>query len=455
MKATFAFDEATSPVSRVTSSKVKIHPQAQYMALCQFTNVFWEFNRERCYAPVLVFEGEVERMDAINTKFPHDIDTVYFGREKPRIRFDYSFNDEQYAVLATKGFWSEDGVHIPEIFTTSKFQLECDATVKEVTDAYETQKVPIFNVSIAHPYDNTFNIDQYDIADFITREQPDENKAIENNKTYQDFVPEADIVAEVEAAKAALAAAQEKEKQASYVPLSDKEIDIMNKSANVSSYVNSIRDAIQDKRDKDNAAVAAEKARIKAEQEALANKDTVPEKDASIVEFDDKPISKADGGTDKLVEVDNTTKYDSNDAIFNDASSDEQAEVPDNIADFMKRLGAGTQDASNSGDSGDKKDDKKDDGSGSGSASGAQGLGVYTFEDQSTAQFEMRQDEGKGNEKPEDEKESETAEAEEKAKDEKTEAKTDADMVHRKAQLTTSINDTTAPDTSEVGEISK
>lgn len=456
MKATFAFDEATSPVSRVTSSKVKIHPQAQYMALCQFTNVFWEFDRERNYAPRLVFEGEVERMDAIDSKFPHEIDTVYFGREKPRIRYDYAFNDEQYAVLGSKGFWSEDGVHIPEIFTTSKFQLECDATVKEITDAYETQKIPIFNVSIAHPYDNTFNIDQYDIADFITREQPDENKALENSKTYQDFIPESDIVAEVEAAKAALAAAQEKEKQASYVPLTEKEIDIRNKSANVSSYVNSIRDAIQDKRDKDNAAVAAEKARIKAEQEALANKDKAPEKDASIVEFDDKPISKADGGTDKLVEVDNTAKYDSNDAIFNDAPSDEQTEVPDNIADFMKRLGAGTQDASgNNGSGDDKKDDKKDDGSGSGAVSGAQGLGVYTFEDQSTAQFEMRQDEGKGNEKPEDEKEEDKSEAEEKKQDDKSEVKTDADIAHRKAQLETSIQDTTVSATPDREDRSK
>lgn len=457
MKATFAFDEATSPVARVNSAKVKTHPEAEYMALCQFTNVFWEFDREKNFAPRLVFEGEVERLDAIDTKFPHNIDTVYFGNSKPRIRYDYAFNDEQYAALGSKGFWSEDGVHIPELFTTSKFQLECNASVKEITEAYETQSVPIFNINISHPYDNTFNVEQYDIAEFITREQPDENKALENSRTYQDFVPESDIAAEVEAAKAALVAAQEKEKQASFVPLSPIEQDIFNKSANVSSYVDSIRDSIQSKRDADNAAVLAEKARIKAEQEALANQNKEPEKDASIVDFDDKPISKASGDTSNLVETDDATKYDSNDAIFNSEPDEEPADIPDNIADFMKRLGAGPAEETSEGDNGTNgtKNDKKDDNNGSGAASGAQGLGVYTFEDQSTAQFEMRQDEGKGNEKPEDEKDDENSDDDDKKQDEKNDApngvssdsKNDADIAHRKAQLETSIQDTTVSDT--------
>ena len=99
--------------------------------------------------------------------------------------------------------------------------------------------------------------------------------------------------------------------------------------------------------------------------------------------------------------------------------------------------------------------DKKDDGSGSGAASGAQGLGVYTFEDQSTAQFEMRQDEGKGNEKPEDEKEEDKSEAEEKKQDDKPEVKTDADIAHRKAQLETSIQDTTVSATPDREDRSK
>lgn len=450
MKATFAFDEATSPVSRVSATKVKTYPEREYMALCQFTNTFWEFDRERNFAPRLVFEGEVERLDAIDDKFPHDIDAVYFGKEKPRIRYDYQFNDEQYAALGSKGFWSEDGVHIPELFSTAKFQLECKAVVKEISNAYETQNVPIFNVSISHPYDNTFNVDQYDIAEFITREQPDENKALENGRTYQDFIPEADIAAEVEAAKAALAVAQEKEKQAAYVPLSPEELDIFNKSANVSSYVDNIRDNIQAKRDADNAAVLAEQVRIKAEQEALANADKTSEKDANYVDFDDKPTEKKGEDLSKLAGIEETTKYENNDAIFNDAVEDEQSEIPDNIADFMKRLGAASAENDVAAGSDDKKDDKKDD-NGSGTASGAQGLGVYTFEDQSTAQYEMRLDEGKGNEKPDDEKgDDKKDDTDDKRQDEKSDApsapsdtKSETDMAHRKTQLETSIRDTT------------
>jgi len=450
MKVTFAFDEATSPVSRVNATKIQTYPESEYMALCQFTNTFWEFDREKNFAPKLVFEGEVERLDAIDDKFPHDIDTVYFGKDKPRIRYDYQFNDDQYATLGSKGFWSEDGVHIPEIFTTAKFQLECKAVVKEISNAYETQNVPIFNVSISHPYDNTFNVDQYDIAEFITREQPDENKALENSRTYQDLAPEADIAAEVEAAKAALVAAQEKEKQASYVPLTPEELDIFNKSANVSSYVDNIRDSIQAKRDADNAAVLAEQARIKAEQEALANANKTPEKDADYVDFDDKPTEKKGEDLSKLAGVDETTKYESNDAIFND-NTEEQSEIPDNIADFMKRLGAVSAETDNDSNGDDKKDDKRDD-NGSGAASGAQGLGVYTFEDQSTAHYEMRQDEGKGNEKPDDEKNDDDKkdDADDKKQDERpdtpnapSDAKSEADIAHRKAQLETSIRDTT------------
>lgn len=448
MRATFGFDKATSPVNKAVSMGVKTYPQAQYMALCQFTNVFWEFDTAHNHAPVLVFEGEIERLDAIETKFPHNIDAVYFTDHKPRIRYDYQFDRKQHEQLAAKGFWDENGVRIPELFTTSKFQLECDIVVDEITKAYETQKVPILNISVQHPYENTFCTDQYDIAEFITAAEPEESKSMQHIAV--ENVEEINIAAEVEAAKQAAAALAEAEKQAAYVPLTAEEMEIRRQSSNVDKFVNDIRERHRVERDEHNAIAEAEKARIKAEQEVLANKDKPVEKDKNLVEFDDTAISKTSGSAENLVETDDTNKFENNEAIFNDAVPAEEETLPDNVAALMSKLGWSDDKSDEQSDTiDDKKNDKKDDGTGSGAASGAQGLGVYTFEDQSTAQYEMRQDEGKGNEKEdtEDESEEKSNDDAEKKSDDKPDkpasTESDVDKHRREAQLTTAINDTT------------
>lgn len=453
MKVSFAYDKATSPVSKIASSNITSYPPEQYMALCQFTNIFWEYDRTHNYAPVLVFEGDIERLDAIDKKFPHDIDAVYFTKNKPHIRFDYAFNDEQYAVLASKGFWSGEGVHIPELFTQSKFQLECFAAVDEVTNAYEKQNVPIFNIQIDHPYENTFAIEQYDISEFITREQPEESQNLEN-KTYQELAPEiANIEAEVEAAKAAAMALAQQAQQSEYKPLTEAELDIRRKSSNVSSYVDDVRERLYGKRAEHNEAVEAEKARLAAEQAVRDGTASIPEKDKNVVEFDNTPISKA-STDEKLVETDESNKYESNDAIFNSQDADEK--VPENIAAFMQRLGVGSETVETSDEK--PKDNKSDSDSGSGAASGAQGLGVYTFEDQSTAQFEMRQDEGAGNEKPDDSKDdNKSDEKQDDRNDNKAAAddKSDVTKSRREAQLASAIQDTTVSTESKSDERTK
>ena len=454
MRATFGFDKATSPVNRAVSMGVKTYPQAQYMALCQFTNVFWEFDTAHNHAPTLVFEGEIERLDAIETKFPHNIDTVFFTEHKPRIRYDYQFDRKQHEILASKGFWDENGVRIPELFTTSKFQLECDVVIDEITKAYETQKVPILNISVQHPYENTFCTDQYDIAEFITAAEPEEAQSMQHVAV--ENVEEINIAAEVEAAKQAAAALAEAEKQATYVPLTVEEMEIRRQSSNVDKFVNDIRERHRVERDEHNALAEAEKARIKAEQEALANKDKPVEKDKNLVEFDDTAISKASSDTENLVETDDANKFENNEAIFNEAVPAEEEVLPDNVAALMSKLGWSDNKSEEQSDSESKKDDKKDDGTGSGAASGAQGLGVYTFEDQSTAQYEMRQDEGKGNEKEDTDEESEEKSNDESEKkpddksastksdiDKSASAESDVDKHRREAQLTSAINDTT------------
>lgn len=391
MKASFAYNKDTSPVSKLPASHVKTYDSAQYMARCQFSNVFWEYDRQHNYAPILVLEGHVDSLGAIGTKFPHDIDMVYFSDNAPHIRFDYKLNDEQYAKLASKGFYS-DGVHLPEMFTTVKMDLEVDATVDEII--YENQNVPILEVKIEHPRENEFNVSAYELIEYITREPIDDNKAL-NNKTYQDYIPEASVAAEVEALKAAQAEAQALAAQAEYKPLTSEEMEIKRQSSNVSSYVDTARERLYGKRDEHNEAAAEEKARFEAEQAAKEGKTAEPERDKDLVAFDDTVVSKTDNGIDGLVEKDDSNKFDSNAEIFS-ANSDE-ADMPDNIKEFMQALGAEDENAADNTGTNKNSED-----TGSGAASGAQGLGVYTFEDQDAAQHTMRQDEGAGNEKPKD-----------------------------------------------------
>lgn len=381
MKASFAFNKRLSPINSIQGAEVVRHPPAQYMALCLFDNTYWEFDRARNYAPVLVFDGSVERLDAINTKFPDGLETVYFTKDKPSVQYRYEFNERQLAELAGKGFWSEDGVNIPGLFTSAKFQLEADVVVEEIVNDKANRKEPIFNIEILNAYSNTFDVKAYDLASKITRHKPEESKTIET--TVQEEM-EQNIAAEVSAAaKAAMLAKPAAAVQATYRPMTKEQLDVHNKSANVAAAVNATRDDIKNARDAGNA-------RAEAEREAERTRSEVEQ--SKFGSFDVSVDNKSAQKTPSASATNNN--------IFNNVPAyvDVDKSVPDSVAAFMKELSASSN-ASLSGSS-EKKNDKRD--SGSGAASGADGLGVYTFEDRSTAQFAMRQDEGKGNEKPVD-----------------------------------------------------
>lgn len=399
MKISFAFNKAQSPVSRLTSANVKHHPQTQYMGLCKFDNVYWEFDREHNNKPRLVFEGNIERLDAINKKFPQNIDTVYFNRGMPRVRYDYDMDEQQLSALALTGFWSKDGVRTPELFTSSKFQLELDATVDEITKAYDKQDVPILNVNIEHPYDNTFTKNEYEnLETLFVRNTPEESKAFES-KTYQDYVPSTDIQAEVEAAKALAAEQAVRMTQAEYVPLSAEELMLRRQSSNVSDFVDARRERLYGEREANNAAYVAEQERIAAENEAkakLATESVVT--DTAAVNADKSSVQNT------KTHVETNTVVENNADIFNSAETDDDTEMSNETLAFMSKLGATVNDKSDTIAT-DVEKKKRDDNNGSGNASGAQTSGTYTFEDESTAQFAERMDVGVGNEKPSDEDE--------------------------------------------------
>ena len=225
------------------------------------------------------------------------------------------------------------------------------------------------------------------LVDRITCRKPETNKIIENAVQVDVRQSTATTVKEAEAAMAE----REREMQQKLKPMSKEDAEIHNKSANVSMSVGAERDAIRQMREEGNARAEAEreaeKLRIEAEREALAKLDMVDE------------VIVANNETAKLVGGVESNKYGSNNEIFEDTNNAFEP-MPEKVAALMKKLSA-----SSSQTTAEKKDDKLD--TGSGAASGAQGLGVYTFEDQDAAQVAMRADEGHGNEKPiaEDEKE--------------------------------------------------
>lgn len=428
MIAAFAYDKNTSPINMMTQAEIERHEPVQYMARCSFSNVYWDFDRDRNYAPHLVFEGEVNRMDAIDTKFPGDVDTIYFGeKNKPAIRYRYDLNEDQCAELAKKGFWSEDNVQLPAIFTTAVFELETYAVVEEVMNGKSSRNVPILNIELVKPYENQFDISAYELVGRIMRCKPDEQKVVQKS------VPvdvQQSIIDEIETAKAKEAEQKQRDQQVSFKQLTPEELEMRKKSANIGAAVAAERDAFKSARDAGNAraeaAREAEKARIEAEQSEMADV-AAGVTGGETVKATETDVSKLTGGVEQ-------NKFESNSAIFDADSSENDTEMPDKAADFMKKLGAVDMDESVGANS-EKKDDKRGE-SGSGAASGAQGLGVYTFEDQSTAQFEMRADEGKGNEKP--------GESEEKSDSSDDAPKPDnRDVDNRKAKLATSISDTT------------
>lgn len=474
MRASFAFDKNTSPVASVRTANVTVYPEAEYMALCQFNSVNWEFDFKHNQAPILVFDGHIERLDTIETKFPHNIDAVYFSEKAgmPPVRFYAQFDEDQLADLAKKGFWSDSGVHLQEVLTNAKFQLEVKAVVEEVTEAYTSQKAPIMNISISNQYENNLVKNQYDLVKFISREQLPEDMAMnKSSKTYETLA-EDNIAAEVEAAKADIARVQAEAEAAAFVPPTQAEMDIMHKSESVGLKVDSILEEQRQIREEGNKAAQAERDRIAAEEAARAAKSVAVEKDPNDVDFNDTPISKAAKDTDGLVmqNDDETAHFESNEAIFNgDTQTDE--EIPESIAAFMARLGADSENSdtkAEAAEASDKSNKKTSDVSASGSnnssdssgssssdssgaASGARGLGVYTFEDQDTAHFAMRADEGKGNEK-----EDEDEEDNEKDKENDTSSAPEMpDIEHRKVQLTATVSNTDVSVTEDSHDMSK
>lgn len=492
-KIAYAFDKATSPIKRVPNANVTVHPETEYMALCQFSNIYWEYDRHRNYMPILKFEGEVERLDAIKSKFPHELDTVYFGENKPKVTYAYTFGDNQLAELAKKGFWSEDGVKISEKLTTAKFQLETKVIIEEMTDTYAKDQIPTFNVSLVKPHENQFNSKSYSLAQFVSRKQKEEAKVIEVKGLEQEM----GINELVEKSKELLEAERQAAQQASYVPKTPEEVAVDRASASIANTVSNVRDEIQTRRDANNARVeaerAAEEARIKAEQEKMATIED--KKDKNEVEFKETADTKADDVRNLVGGVEEN-KYDDNSSIFNDAEETDEV-LPDNVIELMKKLGGGqteneavddsenkklkTDDSSGTTSgtqnklvytfennenevkqtdeqtkTDEKKSDKPDDNNNSsngsnsdnnsGAASGAQGLGVYTFEDRDTAQYEARSDVN-GSETEEDKKEKNEKERDEQRADAANDVKVDKAAENeaklRKARLDNTINDTT------------
>lgn len=420
-RSCFAFNKATSPVSRIPMVDIKRYPPAQFMALVQFTEIHFDFDKNENYKPYLVFSGSVESLDTIKTKPADKFDKIYFSSNKPHVEFRYDFSEGQLATLAGKGFWSSDGVRIPELFTSSKFMLEVFATVEEVVPrvrqgADVSKDAPILNVKIEKPYDNAFNENAYELVEFITRNVPEDSKKIESQVSLEDFsLTSQDMLETIKDNMVREAMEKEEEAKQKAAMLHMQNAGAYAQSQRISSYVDETlakrEEARQAARDEiEKAKLEAERA---AEEEAKIRKKLEAEQAVR-----DKMEAAAKAAEDKKSEVKiaDTDIADINNSNADLFSGSHENDQPDEkLAVFLKSMGAVSEpeteskpesesksksdrfetesESDNNADdkTKDKKDDKNGSGNGSnnsegGAASGAQTDNNYTFEFDADAQ---------------------------------------------------------------------
>ena len=422
-RSCFAFNKATSPVSRIPTVDIKRYPPAQFMALVQFTEIHFDFDRNENYKPYLIFSGSVESLDTIKTKPADKFDKIYFSSNKPHVEFRYDFSEGQLATLAGKGFWSSDGVRIPELFTSSKFMLEVFATIEEVVPrvrqgADVSKDAPILNVKIEKPYDNAFNENAYELVEFITRNVPEDSKKIESQVTLEDFnLTSQDMLETIKDNMVREAMEKEEEAKQKAAMLHMQNAGAYAQSQRISSYVDETlakrEEARQAARDEiEKAKLEAERA---AEEEAKIRKKLEAEQavrdkmEAAAKAAEDKKSETKIADTD-IADINN-----SNADLFSGSHENDQPD--EKLAAFLKSMGAASEakpepeaetksesksksdrfetesESDNNADdkTKDKKDDKNGSGSGSnnsegGAAGGAQTDNNYTFEFDADAQ---------------------------------------------------------------------
>ena len=412
-KITQGFNAAMSPVPLNPKAKIVHHPPIACRALVSLPDMQWLKESAKNDMPYLNMTGQIVQLNALNEKFPNNVTSIAFLENRPNVTFKYNLSPRQLGQLAEKGFWHNGGVRIAEVVQKSNLELDVEVQIDEISapDA----EIPLLNCTIMHPFNNQFDERIYDLMEYVSAIPPEEENVEKIREQQADIDYDNSYARDISQRIDDFQLEQEQQTPTDIInqePLSQEDLHIQ--ALNLEVADNAARQYADLRSERDNQKTVARNI-----QQAMVaeNVDT-----ASQVESADKPesgVQAVEKQSDSLVQ--NTDTFET--SGFEQYEPASESSVDAAVSEIAANLFGNVDNAAEDINANKKKDDDTRRGGGTGgSNTGSTGVdnGGYTFEDMDTAQHEMREDEGHGNEKQDDKSEDKDNEREESKPDEKS-----------------------------------
>ena len=386
-KITQGFNAAVSPVPANPKARIIHHEPIACRALVSLPDMQWLKESSKNDMPYLSMTGQIVQLNALNEKFPDNVTSIAFLEDRPNVTFKYTLSPRQLAQLAEKGFWHNGGVRIADVVKKSNLELDVEVQIDEVSAP--GADVPLLNCTVLHPFNNRFDERIYDLMEYVSAIPPEDEDIAKMR------APEADIDYDNSYARDISSRIDDfdmsREQPQTATDILNQEPptleDLHIQSLNISVVDNATR-AYMDLRSERN----AQKNTARVVQQ-MAVEDSQPVDMSESIETAETEISKPEGNN--LVHQDDTFQA----SGFETYEPASESSIDEAVSEAAAKL---------FGDDSAPADKKKnDDDTRHDSGAGSTGVdnGGYTFEDMDTAQHEMREDEGHGNERS-DEKQS-------------------------------------------------
>lgn len=406
-KITQGFNAAMSPVPLNPKAKIIHHPPIACRALVSLPDMQWLKESTKNDMPYLNMTGQIVQLNALNEKFPNNVTSIAFLENRPNVTFKYNLSPRQLGQLAEKGFWHNGGVRIAEVVQKSNLELDVEVQIDEISapDA----EVPLLNCTIMHPFNNQFDERIYDLMEYVSAIPPEEENVEKIREQQADIDYDNSYAKDISQRIDDFQLSQEQQTPTDIInqePPTQEDLHIQ--ALNLEVADNVARQYADLRSERNNQRVVARNVQQAMVAESFEATNTV--EDNSKIESSESVTEKQN---DNLVQ--NTDTFET--SGFEQYEPASESSVDAAVSEIAANLFGNTAET----DANKKKDDDTRRGGTGDSNTGSTGVdnGGYTFEDMDTAQHEMREDEGHGNEKQDDKSEDKDNEREENKPDEK------------------------------------
>lgn len=406
-KITQGFNAAMSPVPLNPKAKIIHHPPIACRALVSLPDMQWLKESTKNDMPYLNMTGQIVQLNALNEKFPNNVTSIAFLENRPNVTFKYNLSPRQLGQLAEKGFWHNGGVRIAEVVQKSNLELDVEVQIDEISapDA----EVPLLNCTIMHPFNNQFDERIYDLMEYVSAIPPEEENVEKIREQQADIDYDNSYAKDISQRIDDFQLSQEQQTPTDIInqePPTQEDLHIQ--ALNLEVADNVARQYADLRSERNNQRVVARNVQQAMVAESFEATSAV--EDNSKTEPSESVTEKQN---DNLVQ--NTDVFET--SGFEQYEPASESSVDAAVSEIAANLFGNTAET----DANKKKDDDTRRGGTGGSNTGSTGVdnGGYTFEDMDTAQHEMREDEGHGNEKQDDKSEDKDNEREENKPDEK------------------------------------